>query len=163
MSNIILSKEDEFPAVRPIVGLPKCIAREGIPCKTLVYAPQTIDWVNELMHNLAARANLKFEEDILPMGSGTSGSGYVGFQKDNETLFNYFINNQNATQNGIIFTSGINVSLQKFSELFSFSFLKNKLILVNLLHKDDYLMMLVIYYFIMEQIQTVMLLNFFIS
>lgn len=69
MSNYILGRSDEHPPLHPIPLLPKCISRNEVICKTVVYAPSTVPWVTDLMRGVALKSGLDFEEDFLALGS----------------------------------------------------------------------------------------------
>jgi hypothetical protein len=66
---------------------------------------------------VALQNDLDFETDFLGMGNYTNN-----LQKDNATLINYIVNNQNKTQNALLFTAGdrIHCSCLPFLQLMPF-------------------------------------------
>jgi hypothetical protein len=56
-----------------------------------------------IRYEVCERGNLNFETDVIGMGTGEP---FYGFKVDNETVYDYILKNQNATQNAVIFTSG---------------------------------------------------------
>eukprot|EP01116_Phalansterium_solitarium_P019773 TRINITY_DN564_c0_g2_i1.p1 TRINITY_DN564_c0_g2~~TRINITY_DN564_c0_g2_i1.p1 ORF type:complete len:1819 (+),score=747.59 TRINITY_DN564_c0_g2_i1:87-5543(+) len=98
LTDYVLDRDTEFPGVNPLGPYPRCIQHNGIACKTIVFAPSSYPWVQDVMRNLATRTGLDYEADFLPMDSGS-------FEADNRTMSNYIAQHQNATQNALLFTS----------------------------------------------------------
>jgi len=107
LSNFVLNKDAPEPALRTFNHLPKCWDRytavngesEGKTCKTVIFCPPNVKWVEELMRTVALDNGLDFDKDFQVMGSG------VDPKADNATLYNYMLDNPNTTQTIIVFQS----------------------------------------------------------
>ncbi len=131
LSDYILSQDQEFPPSSPLGNIPRCVSRNSLPCKTILYAPSDVEWVTSLMQQVisscttlspscssilhilpimififsfpqvASQNNLNFKTDFQSMGKSSNG-----FFSDNTTLINYIVTHQNTTQNALICPSG---------------------------------------------------------
>lgn len=62
---------------------------------------------------IASENDLEFGKDVVPFGSGILNT--TGLTYDNSSLYNHIVNNQNATQNAILFSSGNRIQLDRLN------------------------------------------------
>ena len=66
LGTILTSNVDLDPQAREIGKIHKCIpAIKNGNCKTLIYAPSGVKWVEDLLKIIANRNQLSFEEDFM--------------------------------------------------------------------------------------------------
>jgi hypothetical protein len=59
ISNIVIDQElPHGGPLQPIGKLPRCHARNGIECNTVIYSPTDKQWLNDVMKNVALRNDL---------------------------------------------------------------------------------------------------------
>ncbi|KAH3757745.1 ABC transporter [Pelomyxa schiedti] len=109
------------PAAVPVGKIPMCTPAGGHfivtetlggsqgQCTTLLYSPQGVAWVDDVMLALAQDNGLVYGEDILSMGG--DDHSMFGLLADNQTLYTYILDHQNQTQNAILFTSAYGLDL----------------------------------------------------
>jgi hypothetical protein len=70
------------------------------------YSPGNVTWVENLMRRVASRSGLSFETDFATMDFPQVDIGKNLTDILNETIYDYFREHQNETQNAVIFTGG---------------------------------------------------------
>lgn len=94
-------KSEKYPPSESISYLPKCTSHSEDYCFSLMYAPNTISVVNELMHRVSDLTGLPLSNFSELEGSDSDGA-IVGV--DNiDTVVDFIYENQNVTQSALIF------------------------------------------------------------
>jgi len=110
LANLVLSRDNPHPPTTEVGNFPRCWDRNtrskaedyGTECKSVVYAPKGVAWVEQLMRTVALDNSLDFDRDFVAMQAPGSS---LNFFADNSTIYNYIIDNPNTTQIAIIFQS----------------------------------------------------------
>ncbi|KNC49900.1 ABC transporter [Thecamonas trahens ATCC 50062] len=111
VSNYVLGQSEPYPDVIPLTALPHCTSHNGAPCKTVVYCPNNVPWVDRLMASVASRAgldfNATFDGSVCPRRPPSQDlpSAIAAFEADNATLTEYMLAHPNQTQNVVLLYS----------------------------------------------------------